>query len=150
MKKNLIYPALLFLILSGCLNQDPAEINLHSDECAYCKMVISDAQFASQMVSDKGRSYPFDSIECMAAYAYQNQHKAEGAKFYIADYTQNSQWLLLNDATIYHSESVKSPMGLSLFALPQQQPVPAEIPDAEKMDWNETMNYIVATWRVKK
>lgn len=150
MKKCLVFSTLLLLLLSACISQEPKEINLHTDECAYCKMVISDQQFASQLVSDKGKSYPFDSIECMAAYAYQTTDIAENAKLYAADYTRRGEWLLLDNADIYHAESVPSPMGLSLFALPGQEPIPADIEDAVKMSWNETINFVVDRWNVKR
>jgi len=150
MKKCLVFSTLVLLLLSACISQEPKEINLHTDECAYCKMVISDQQFASQLVSDKGKSYPFDSIECMAAYTYQTPDIAENAKFYAADYTQQGQWLLLDNGDIYHADSVQSPMGLSLFALPKQDTIPSEIADAELMSWNETISFVVDQWDVKQ
>lgn len=150
MKKSLVFLTLVLLLLSACINQEPKEVNLHTDECAYCKMVISDQQFASQLVSDKGKSYPFDSIECMAAYAFQTPDVAENAKYYAADYTQRGEWLLIDNADIYHAESVPSPMGLSLFALPRQDPIPSEIADAKKMSWDETISFVVDRWDVKR
>ena len=150
MKKSLVFLTLFLLLLSACINQEPKEVNLHTDECAYCKMVISDQQFASQLVSDKGKSYPFDSIECMAAYAYQTPDVAENAKHYAADYTQRGEWLLIDNADIYYAESVPSPMGLSLFALPRQNAIPSEIADAKKMSWDETISFVVDRWDVKR
>jgi len=150
MKKYLVLSTLFLLLLSACISQDPKEINLHTDECAYCKMVVSDRQFASQLVSDKGKSYPFDSIECMAAYAYQTPDIAENANLYVTDYTQRGEWLPLNRADIYHAEGVPSPMGLSLFALPGEEPIPAGIEDAEEMNWDETVNFVVGQWNVKR
>lgn len=150
MRKYVLFPILIMFMLSACIDQEPKEVNLHTDECAYCKMVVSDRQFASQLVSDKGKSYPFDSIECMAAYTYQTPDIAENAKLYAADYTQQGQWLLIENADIYHAESVPSPMGLSLFALPRQEPIPSEIEDAENMNWNETINFVVEEWDVNR
>lgn len=150
MKKCIVLSTLFVLLLSSCISQDPKEVHLHSDECAYCKMVISDMQFASQMVSDKGKSYPFDSIECMAAYRYQNTELAENSMLYVPDYTRQNQWLLIDNADIYFAETIQSPMGLSLFALPRQEPVPSEIGDAEKMGWDETISFVVHKWNVKR
>lgn len=150
MKKSLVFSTLFLFILSACINQEPKEVNLHADECAHCKMVISDQQFTSQLVSDKGKSYPFDSIECLAAYTYQTPDIAENAKLYVADYTQIGNWLLLDNADIYHAENVQSPMGLSLFALPGQKSIPSEITDPEKMNWDETINFVVEQWNVER
>lgn len=150
MKKYFLFPLLIILMLSACIDQEPKEVNLHTDECAYCKMIVSDQQFASQLVSDKGKSYPFDSIECMAAYAHQTPDISENAKLYAADFTQPGQWLLLENADIYRAESVQSPMGLSLFALPRQETIPSEIAAAKKMNWDETTRFVVEEWDVKR
>jgi len=150
MKKYPVFLILFLLLLSACISQEPREVNLHTDECTYCKMVISDQQFASQLVSDKGKSYPFDSIECMAAYTYQTPVVAENAKHYLTNYTQPGQWLLVENADIYHAENVPSPMGLSLFALPGQKTVPSEITDAELLGWNKTIQFVVKQWNVKR
>lgn len=150
MKKCLVFSTMFLLLVTACISQDPKEVNLHSDECSYCKMVISDQQFASQLVSDKGKSYPFDSIECMAAYAYQKPEIAENSMIYVADYTQQSQWLLIDNADIYNAESIQSPMGLSLLALPRQETIPLDIADSEKLNWDETIILVVEQWDVTK
>ena len=41
-------------------------------------------------------------------------------------------------------------MGLSLFALPRQESLPSEIGDAELMNWDETINFVVDKWDVKR
>ena len=86
----------------------------------------------------------------MAAYAYQSPEMARNAKLYAADYTRKGRWLLIENSDVYRAESVPSPMGLSLFALPEQDPVPSEIADAEKMSWNETITYVTEQWNVKQ
>lgn len=150
MKESLFFTLIFVLFLNSCISQDPKDVNLHADECTYCKMVISDQQFVSQLVSDKGKSYPFDSIECMAAYAYQTPEVSKSAKLYATDYTRLGEWLPLEQADIYHGENVPSPMGLSLLALPLDQPVPDDLDKAKKMTWSETIDYVVNQWNVKK
>lgn len=151
MMKNLIVLILPGLILlSACINQEPSEIRLHTDECTYCKMVISDTQFAAQLVSDKGKSYKFDSIECMAAYTHQNPEIAENAKLYFSDYSQKENWILLENASVYHSEEVQSPMGLSLFAIPSNISLPSPLMGAEKQDWNQTVEFVLSKWNVQR
>ncbi|WP_158278609.1 nitrous oxide reductase accessory protein NosL [Rhodohalobacter mucosus] len=150
MKKSIVLSTLLILLLTACISQDPKEVHLHTDECVYCKMVVSDMQFASQMVSDKGKSYTFDSIECMAAYHYQNPDHAGKSKMYVSDYTRQKQWILIDNANIYHAETIQSPMGLSLFAMPGHVPLPSDIGDAELMNWNVTVNYVVDKWDLQR
>jgi copper chaperone NosL len=113
-------------------------------------MVVSDLQFASQMVSKKGKPYVFDSIECMAAFSYQNPDIAVNSNHYLPDYTRQNQWLPAGNADIYFAGSIQSPMGLSLFALPRDELLPPEITDAEKMNWEQASGYVVEQWGVKK
>lgn len=141
---RLFLPVLIFL--TGCLSQEPSDVEIHTDECTYCKMVISDGRFATQIVSDKGKSYPFDSIECMAAYEHQNATIAEGAKLYVSDFTDPGKWLLVEESDIYMSDDIQSPMGLSLFALSKESNVPGIIENAEQQTWQQTVEYVLTSW----
>ena len=148
MKVGLFLLLMALFLMSSCVTQDPKEVHLHTDECSYCKMVVSDMQFASQMVSKKGKPYVFDSIECMAAYSHQHPDVAVNAKHYVPDYTRQNQWLPVENAHIYYSENIQSPMGLSLFALPDQESMPSAITDANEMNWEQAKNYVVEKWDI--
>jgi len=138
------------MLLTACISQEPSDIPLHAEECEYCKMVISDERFTAQLVSDKGKSYPFDSIECMAAYAHQNPEIATGAKLYVSDFTQPGQWLTIEEASIYQSEDIQSPMGLSLFAIHRESSVPNLIERAEQQQWRQTVEYVTENWKMSQ
>lgn len=105
------------LYLVGC-SQEPSKIHYGSDECAYCKMMITNDRFATQLVTDKGRSYFFDSIECMAAYQKEHKRKLQQAKLWVNNYNSPGQWLDAGQAQYVKSKVVQSPMGESLLAFP--------------------------------
>lgn len=148
--KNMIALILPVLILmSACISQEPSDIRLHTDECAYCKMVIADERFPAQLVSEKGKPYPFDSIECLAAYTDQNPDIAGDAKLYVTDFTQPGTWLLIDEADIYQSEEIQSPMGLSLFAVSEEAALPAMIENANLQEWQKTKEYVITSWNRK-
>ncbi|WP_445665828.1 nitrous oxide reductase accessory protein NosL [Fodinibius sp. AD559] len=109
------------LLLATACSQEPAEVHYGSDECAHCKMMITDAQFASQIVSDKGKAYKFDAIECMAAHYRINKDELDGAKLYVSNYNKPGNWLNAKEAQFVKSEEVNSPMGESLLAFPSQK-----------------------------
>lgn len=149
--KNIILLLIpIFFLLSGCLDQEPSEVQIHTDECTYCKMVISDGRFTAQLVSDKGKSYPFDSIECMAAYEHTNPDVAEGAKLYVTNFTEPRHWLLVEETDIYKSDDIQSPMGLSLFALRSDSDVPEIFEDAELQTWQRTVQYVSSSWGIRQ
>lgn len=81
-------------------------------------MMITEPQFASQLLNRQGRSYKFDSIECMAAFDQTNVPD-EGItvhSHWVPDFTTGEEWLRVEDAYFFHSETLRSPMGLYLTA----------------------------------
>lgn len=113
--------AIGLLLLATACSQEPAEIHYGSDECTHCKMMITDNQFASQIVTDKGKAYKFDAIECMAVYHRMNEDELEGAKLYVSNYDNPGSWLNAKEVQFVKSEVVNSPMGESLLAFPSQE-----------------------------
>src|SRR6056297_1715657 len=150
MYKKILYVVVSAVLFTACISKEPQEVRLHTDECEYCKMVISDRQFASQIVSDKGKGYKFDSVECMAAFAIQQKDMTEQSAFYVADYQNPDEWIPLEKAEIYQSEEVRSPMGLSFFAVKEGTNVQAVHDDAEQKNWSETMQIVKTQWDVKE
>ena len=57
------FAALLFLLVSCEIEAE--KIQYGSDACAFCKMTIVDQQHAAQYVTNKGKQFKFDAIECM-------------------------------------------------------------------------------------
>lgn len=108
--------AILFLALQAC-SQEPQPVHYGSDECAYCRMMISDNQFAAQAVTQKGKSIKFDAIECMAAYAGEEKNELENARFWVSDFTVPGNWVEVENAVIIRSEVINSPMGAYLLAI---------------------------------
>src|SRR5690606_3250333 len=84
--QNPVLATLLILFITSCGNPQPQPIKLNSDACDYCKMTISDARFASELVTKKGRVYKFDDITCMVNYTKENT-KVNGSVNFISDYT---------------------------------------------------------------
>src|SRR5680860_1574966 len=71
MKKQFVFLFLPVLFLFAC-NISPQPINYGEDACHYCTMTIVDHQHAAQIVTNKGKAYKFDAIECMLNYLKEN------------------------------------------------------------------------------
>lgn len=127
------------LLLATACNQEPAEVHYDSDECAHCKMMITDEQFASQIVTDKGKALKFDAIECMAVYQRENADQFEGAILYVSNYNQPGNWLKVEEAQFVKSEVVNSPMGESLLAFPSKEEAQMHVSEwpGRLLEWAE-------------
>ncbi|MFD0975582.1 nitrous oxide reductase accessory protein NosL [Salinimicrobium gaetbulicola] len=91
----------------------PKPIEYGSDNCEYCKMTIVDRQHASQIVTDKGRSYKFDAIECMIHYdrEYLDQ---PAAMYLVSDFKMPGELIDATKASYLISPEISSPMGANL------------------------------------
>lgn len=116
LKTILIPTAVMMLMLLTACSQKPDKVHYGGDECAYCRMMITDNRFASQIVTETGKSIKFDAIECLADYTEEHKSELESAKMWVSDFNNPGNWIEVGKANIVKSEVVKSPMGESLLA----------------------------------
>jgi len=130
---------LILIVLMSACSQEPAEIHYGSDECAHCKMMITDPHFASQIVTEKGKAIKFDAIECMAVYHRNHSEELKGAKLWVNNYNKHGQWLMAPNVQFVKSEVVNSPMGESLLAFPSQEVAKKHLQEKPGMlmNWEE-------------
>lgn len=114
MHRYILIVLLLLPVISGC-SSGPAEINWGTDQCAHCGMIITDRQFAAQLISSKGKPYLFDAIECLAAWQKDNTELSQGGKSYVCNYT-TKLWVDASAAHYLITGEWRSPMGLNAAA----------------------------------
>lgn len=101
-------------IVSACTPK-PQEIAFGEDACHSCLMSIVDTRHAAQLVTEKGRSYKFDAIECMVDYL-NKQEPTDYAFVLVSDY-ESGILIDAEDATYLITSAIPSPMGAFLSAL---------------------------------
>lgn len=112
-KHNYVKGIVIFILASlfACANEGPQPINYGKDQCVYCKMTISDARFGSQLRTTKGRTYNFDDLSCMVAFAKdETMFQGEIDKLYVPDYSQDQKLYPVEEMFFLKSEGLKSPM----------------------------------------
>jgi copper chaperone NosL len=112
------------ILITGC-EPKPQAIELGSDQCAYCRMMITEQEFGSQVLNKQGRSFKFDSVECMAAFDLTEEQMEVHSKW-VPDFLNRDTWLPAEEASYLHSETLRSPMGMYLSAYSSRE-------DAERM-----------------
>ena len=108
LKKILL--ALPFLALMSCQESGPKDFLLEKDQCDNCKMTIADINYATELITEKGRVYKFDDISCMTMYEGSEGDKLKNSKKYVID-VPTGKFLELSKATLIKGGSIKSPMG---------------------------------------
>ncbi|GAB4092917.1 hypothetical protein GCM10028786_18440 [Flaviaesturariibacter terrae] len=95
--------------LSSC-HPGPQAFRIGRDACSDCKMTIMDARFGGELITAKGRVYPFDDLHCLAHFRRQHPDIAQGADLYFSDHS-NGQLLPAGAAWTLRDKSFNSPMG---------------------------------------
>lgn len=141
MKKTFLIFLLSILMFSCSIEPKPIEYGL--DNCSYCKMTIVDEQHAAQIVTQKGRAYNFDAIECMID--YRREYLEQPVALYLVT-TFGEPGKLTNavKAEFLVSPELPSPMGGNLTAF-QSHEKAAEAKSkypGRVLDWEELfVNY---------
>ena len=103
-----------FCLTVGC-SVGPKPIDYGHVGCHFCSMTIVDKQHAAQLVTQKGKVYNFDAIECMLNHL-KDEDKAATALFLVNDFNKPGALVDATKATYLISESIPSPMGEYLSA----------------------------------
>jgi copper chaperone NosL len=116
-----LWRAALALTLAAALGAcaiEPQPVHLGSEECAHCRMVITEPQFAAQALNSKGKAFKFDAVECLASWVLSGEVSGSDLhSLWVADHEEPSSWLRVEEASFLRSDAVHSPMGMGLIAL---------------------------------
>jgi len=137
--------ATLLSFATGCA-REPAAIGYGTDACEQCSMTITDERHGAVIVTTKGRSHKFDSVECMfqALMPDQKLSGVEVHSWHVVDYANRGT---LIDATTAHylvSPGVPSPMGanVSSFSAPEDAGGVQQEKGGDVMDWKAVGDYL--------
>jgi len=120
MKKGYIAIFTAILLLATSCKVEPEVINYGSDACHFCKMTIVDQQHAAQYVTDKGKQFKFDAIECMLN-DLEEKGSDEISIFLVSDYGTPGSMADAQTAAYLISQEIKSPMGAFLSAFSSEE-----------------------------
>lgn len=109
---------LLLLGLLAC-QADPRPIELGKDACHHCKMTLMDPKFGAELVTEKGKIFIFDDVNCMLQYMDSEEGKEQVYKHVLVlDYLNPGVLLDVNYAHFLKSEEIQTPMASNVVAFP--------------------------------
>jgi copper chaperone NosL len=130
--------AIVVVSVSACAIE-PQPVHLGSEECAHCRMVITEPQFAAQALNSKGKAFKFDAVECLASWVASGEGSAiELHSLWVADHSEPSRWLRVEEARFLRSDAVHTPMGAGVLALRDEQAAreQMELRGGEVLQWS--------------
>ena len=131
---------MLFPFLMAC-NISPEPINYGEDACDFCDMTIVSKAHAAQGVTDKGKQFKYDAIECLVNDVLKNNR--EFAIKQVADFSVPGSMISAENAQFIINDTINSPMGANLAALKQS--------GEEKIDnysWDELKKHFLGDEKV--
>lgn len=140
--KTFLFSFVMAGLLISC-DIGPEPIDYGSESCAFCKMTIVDRQHASEIVTDKGRVYKFDAIECMINYNDENPDQ-KVAMYLISDFKDPGEWVDATNATFLVSPKISSPMGANLsgFSSKENAQITQETFGGELYSWQSLRDFL--------
>ncbi|HRH39513.1 MAG TPA: nitrous oxide reductase accessory protein NosL, partial [Flavobacteriales bacterium] len=132
--------ALVALVsMSSCTNTTRPTIEYGKVECSFCRMNVMDREFASAIVTHQGRTYAFDSPECMVDHvAKGNIAEAQVKGWWVCDHVHPGRLIDATRAFYLHSDAMRSPMNGNTAAFASSADRQAAIATAggDPLDWS--------------
>lgn len=99
------------LVVAGCAagGPEPAPLDTRNESCATCRMVVSEARFAAQVVAPGELPRFFDDLGCLSAFLKAGRAPAEATVF-VADHRTRA-WVRADAAVYARVPTLATPMG---------------------------------------
>ena len=114
--KNALQILLISLLIWSC-NAEPRAISYGKDNCHHCKMKLMDPVYGAEVVTQKGKIFIFDDVNCLISFLESDEVSQEDIKnILVADY-KNPESLI--DATVafyLKSDKFQTPMASNIIA----------------------------------
>ena len=133
-----LFSMFLFVLFVSSCSTGPKPIYYGEDACSFCRMTIVDNQHAAQLVTEKGKNYKYDAIECMINDL--NKWQRPAVKLHlVSDYANPGLLTDAISASYLISEEIPSPMGayLSAFSNEAERNKTHQSAGGDKLNWEQ-------------
>ena len=84
-------------------------------------MMVMDKRYGAELVTDKGKIYKFDSIECLVGYIdNQKLNEKDYSSVWVGNYSNPGNLIDAGKAIYLKNDEIRSPMGLNVLAVETQ------------------------------
>jgi copper chaperone NosL len=107
--------AVALLAACGSGPPEPARLDTKNTECAHCRMLVSDAHYAAQIVAPGEEPRFFDDVGCLRDYLGGGAAVPAGAIAFVADH-RTGEWVRAAEAVYTKIVGYSTPMNSGLIA----------------------------------
>lgn len=135
---------LLLIVIPSC-GGHPDPIDYGKDECEFCRMQITDNKYGAELVTSKGKTYKFDSMECMVEFALINNMVGDREnKLLISDFNNPGELIDARHSFFVKNDNFRSPMGLNVTAFNGDGAMKKFISqnDGESLSWLDVIELV--------
>jgi len=106
------------IIHTGCSSPESRPISYGQEDCASCRMRITDRKFGAELVTVTGKTYVFDAPECMLGFVRTGTTvRADDVhSLWVTDFVRPGTLIDARAAYYLESEMIHSPMGMNTAA----------------------------------
>jgi copper chaperone NosL len=141
---RVVFVLLAIITLASC-GSEPEPINYGHDECEFCRMLVTDNKYGAELVTDKGKIYKFDSIECMIEFSLvKNTLGDTNNKLLITRFDNPDNLVDARNSVYVKNDKFRSPMGLNVTAFNSEEQAQKFISEnwGEKLSWVEVIELV--------
>lgn len=128
--------------LAACAATEPRPIAYGHDECAYCRMIVTDSRFAGALVTAKGRTLAFDSVECLASYCTQEsaaRGRNAAQSLWVSDYDHPGHLIPARRARFVRVNGPDNSMGKGVVAFRSDADAQRVAEGSATSGWDEVL-----------
>lgn len=112
---TLVVTGMIWGAACGRSEPPPAVLDTAHEPCRFCRMVISDQRFASQIVAPYEEPRFFDDLGCLGNFLKRTRQLPSGALVYVADHRTRA-WVRADRAVYTRVDTLSGPMGSHVIA----------------------------------
>lgn len=133
----------VFLNLNAC-STGPEPINFGQDSCHACKMTLTDRRFGAEIITDKGKVFKFDDLNCLVGYLKSGEIPAQNVATILAvDFSKAGAFVAVKQGFFLQNDAIKSPMRADIGTFSSKEAmekVKNTLGGGKELSWAELQN----------
>lgn len=105
------------VLLAVACSVKPEPLQYGVDACYTCKMTLMDNRFGAELVTQKGKVYKFDDLNCMLDFYHSNYESPDNLAYtLVINYDNPGQFIEARHAIYAKSAKIRTPMASGIAA----------------------------------